>query len=199
MIKYYSAPNFGNPQELPERWRFDDGTVRTDLRTLNDEELRLLDWVPVEVPIARQIDEDGNIVTEGDYNPETHKFVWYPAQRRYVILEKDADTGPYESGNHVSPLGQVADWNGFRIALVSSATLNTFIASVMNVAPLAALALPATITNIEKEGFANFAAAWNAITSAVDEVPEELIQEVVSAAEQYNLPFEFIRILWPQP
>lgn len=197
MFKYYSAPNFGNPQELPERWRFEDGTVRTDLRSLTDEELILLDWVPVEVPVPTQVDEEGNVLQQGDYNLETHKAVWYPAQRRYIILEKNADTTLYESGNHVSPTGHSADWNGFRTALISSVVLNQFVASAMTVAPLAALALPATILNIEKEGFTKFDAAWKAITAAVEEVPAELITEVLSAAEQYHLPFEFTRILQP--
>jgi hypothetical protein len=41
---YYSPPNNNDPQLLPERWKFDDGTVRTDLQSLSDAELNELGW-----------------------------------------------------------------------------------------------------------------------------------------------------------
>ena len=44
------SPNGAYPQELPDRWRFQDGTVRTDLQTLSDDELALLGWVPAAMP-----------------------------------------------------------------------------------------------------------------------------------------------------
>tara|TARA_R110000868_G_scaffold79738_1_gene226742 strand:+ start:834 stop:1469 length:636 start_codon:yes stop_codon:yes gene_type:complete len=208
MFKTYSAPNFGNPQELPLRWRFADGTVRTDLRQLSDEELILLDWVPVGVPVPTQVDEEGNVLQQGDYDSETHKSVWYSAQRTYIILEKNVDSTPYESGNivdesivtvdYVPPIiVPSADWNGFRTALVSSVALNQFVASAMNIAPIAALALPATMLNIETEGFSKFGITWQAITAAVGEVPAGLITEVLSAAEEYHIPFAFTSILQP--
>lgn len=39
------------PQEIPDRWRFSDGTVRTDLQELTDEELAELGWFgPIQEP-----------------------------------------------------------------------------------------------------------------------------------------------------
>lgn len=47
----YSPPNRSCPQELPNYWKFEDGTVRTDLQTLTDAELEALGWHgPIEMP-----------------------------------------------------------------------------------------------------------------------------------------------------
>lgn len=45
------SPNGAHPQELPDYWRFEDGTVRTDLPDLSDEQLRDLGWFgPIDMP-----------------------------------------------------------------------------------------------------------------------------------------------------
>lgn len=44
------SPNGAYPQELPDRWRFEDGTVRTDLQTLSDDELESLGWFLAPMP-----------------------------------------------------------------------------------------------------------------------------------------------------
>jgi hypothetical protein len=47
----YSPPSRNYPQELPDYWRFEDGTLRTDLPELSDEELHALGWHgPIEMP-----------------------------------------------------------------------------------------------------------------------------------------------------
>lgn len=51
MTSLYSPPSRNYPQALPNRWRFEDGTVRTDLQTLSDSELNALDWHgPITMP-----------------------------------------------------------------------------------------------------------------------------------------------------
>ena len=45
MEKLYSTPLGGAPQQLPPYWRFEDGSVRTDLPDLNDVELAELGLV----------------------------------------------------------------------------------------------------------------------------------------------------------
>lgn len=40
----YSPPSRNYPQELPDYWRFEDGTVRTDLRDISNTELKKLGW-----------------------------------------------------------------------------------------------------------------------------------------------------------
>ena len=44
------SPNGAYPQELPDRWKFEDGTVRTDLQTLSDDELESLGWFSAPMP-----------------------------------------------------------------------------------------------------------------------------------------------------
>jgi hypothetical protein len=89
-MNLYSPPTGGHPQELPDRWRFSDGTVRTDLNSLTNAELLLLGWIgPITQPqpFTEELDEDGEVVLDeegnpvilGDYNGETHKTVWYRA------------------------------------------------------------------------------------------------------------------------
>ena len=47
----YSPPNCNFPQNLPDYWKFEDGTIRRDLPELSDEELHALGWHgPIEMP-----------------------------------------------------------------------------------------------------------------------------------------------------
>jgi hypothetical protein len=69
----YSPPHGGWPQELPEYYRYPDGTVRTDLREISHEELISLGWSgPHERPISRIIENVEKV--EGSYNQETNTF-----------------------------------------------------------------------------------------------------------------------------
>ena len=74
-MSYYSSPDKGYPQELPDRWKFADGTVRTDLKTLSDDELNAIGWVKVDIP------------TEASYF--THKNEWNADTRSFVYTELD--------------------------------------------------------------------------------------------------------------
>lgn len=70
----YRPPHGGWPQEIPNYYRFPNGTVRTDLRSLSHEELNSLGWTgPHEPPVRRQLDEV--ISVRGIYNEETHEFI----------------------------------------------------------------------------------------------------------------------------
>jgi hypothetical protein len=45
------SPNGAYPQELPDYWKFSDGTIRTDLPELSDNELKELGWYgPIQMP-----------------------------------------------------------------------------------------------------------------------------------------------------
>lgn len=47
----YSPPSRNHPQQLPDYWKFEDGTIRTDLPSLSDEELHSLGWHgPIQMP-----------------------------------------------------------------------------------------------------------------------------------------------------
>ena len=196
-MKLYSPPNSGHPQELPDRWRFEDGTVRTDLKSLSDAQLKSLNWLgPIYIPVSRQLDEDGNDVLESyDYDGETHKAVWYRAERRYVIVEKDVDETPYENGTVVLPEEPQPNWNDFRSSLISSVALNQFLESAVHALPVVALALPTIVLTIERDGIGTFSSAWRALSAAMNGIPEDLKVELTNAAEENSLPAEFIEIL----
>jgi len=66
MSAQYSPPSRNYPQELPDYWRFEDGTVRTDLQSLTDAELNALGWHgPITMP-----DDIPNT------SAFTHKYTW---------------------------------------------------------------------------------------------------------------------------
>ena len=203
-MNLYSPPSGGHPQELPDRWKFADGTVRTDLKLLSNADLLSLGWIgPITQPQPFTeeldengdpvLDEDGNPVILGDYDGETHKVVWYRAARKYVIVENHIDERPYDSGELVSAVGGIADWNTFKQSAVASVNLNTFVAELMSIAPVAATALPATLLLIESGNYRDFENTWTAIENATT-VPTDLITEMTALAESCNLPEVFVGI-----
>lgn len=73
----YSPPNRNYPQELPDRWRFEDGTVRTNLQELSDAELEALGWHgPITMP--------ENIEGTSKY---THNYFWNPETLSFDTVE----------------------------------------------------------------------------------------------------------------
>jgi len=121
MEKYYSPPSGNYPQILPDYWRFENGTIRRDLQTLDDEELRAWGWTgPIYTPVPKRVikntedfpedyvnilmndetldyDEENQewVSVSYDYDTETHKSVWYSENREFIILPIDADTTEY--------------------------------------------------------------------------------------------------------
>tara|TARA_Y100000004_G_scaffold180723_1_gene225647 strand:+ start:450 stop:1016 length:567 start_codon:yes stop_codon:yes gene_type:complete len=73
----YSPPNGDYPQELPDRWVFENGSIRTDLRSLSDTELNELGWSG---PITMPEDIVG-------YNEYTHSYTWNTQTRSFDIEE----------------------------------------------------------------------------------------------------------------
>lgn len=70
----YSPPNGAYPQDLPDYWRFGDGTLRTDLPSLTDAELAELGWTgPIEFP---------------EYNYLTHERIWNESTKSFTITER---------------------------------------------------------------------------------------------------------------
>lgn len=194
-MKLYSPPNNGFPQPLPNRWRFDNGQVLTNLAALSQHELELLDWKgPYEFPVAKQVDEEGNLLTEKwDYDPETHRFTWYKYFRKFIIIELDVDDQPYLSGELVEPL-IVPDWKRFQEIAVSSVWLNQYIASIIPFAPLIAISIPTTIRDdVVRGSYGEFAALWNAMEKIIVP-PQELLDEIVNLSLVCNLPQEFVDI-----
>lgn len=77
MSKFYSPPDRAYPQALPDYWKFDDGSIRTDLQTLSDAELELLGWHgPITMP-----DDIANT------SKFTHSYTWNPDTLSFDVAE----------------------------------------------------------------------------------------------------------------
>jgi hypothetical protein len=204
-MNLYSPPNKGYPQELPNRWRFDDGSVVENLQSLSNAQLSSLGWVgPITFfkPFTEKVnqdlevilDEDGNPVMEGDYNPETHKAVWYAAQQKFVIVEQHIDETLFETGEPISISGETPDWNTFKSTALASAELNRLLGEVLTIAPVVGVTFPAAFFQLQSGRYEDFNLVWNSLLSIV-EVSPELIEEFISLAVSCHLPEEFIDIL----
>lgn len=243
--KLYSPPSGHLPQELPNYCRFRNGVIRRDLQTLSDVELNAWGWDgPFYYPRAKQriqnenlsqeriaelnqnenyeFDEVSNswILKEYDYDPETHKVVWYSKERRYIFLLRDEDSSEYEvvyeSGvilpeihqsqeiaTNSSPLPQITQslptpppilWNEFRLELLKSISFNSYTANLLQTHPNIAISLPISVSNLEYGKYDSFLSIWN-ILKIVNPPSSELIEELVALCTSYNLSQNFINNL----
>ena len=114
MSNLYSPPSRNYPQELPDRWRFEDGTVRTDLQSLSDSDLLALGWNgPITMP--------ENISDTSYY---THDYTWNSGTLSFDSVEVDE----YEKKRRVNYQlfwDQLLETNAYtRIKTESSTTLS---------------------------------------------------------------------------
>lgn len=205
-MNLYSPPTGNHPQELPDRWKFADGSVRTDLRALSNQELASLDWIgPITQlkPFTEKLnendepilDEEGNPVLEGDYDPETHKVVWYRAKRKYVIVEKNIDEAIYDSGELISASGTISipNWDTFEIVVFQSTEIKNFIDVAASKNILVASALPAAFFEAKKGNYNSFRIVWNEIVK-ISSLDPSVVENIFAVANSCNLPEEFITI-----
>lgn len=206
-MKLYSTPRGGHPQELPDRWRFDDGTVRTDLKLLTDKQLLQLGWVgPINVPQPHTqefdengepvLDVDGNpVIIKNDYDPETHKAIWYRAKRTYVILENHIDERPYDSGELLpEDIAKLPDWDTFEAIILQSKEIKDFISVASTKNPLVASAFPAAFFEAKNGKYNSFNTVWNELIK-ISPVDVNVIESIIGVAQSCNLPEEFIGII----
>jgi len=240
--KLYCPPTGNQPQTLPDYWRFDNRVIRRDLQTLEDAELHAWGWDgPFYVPIAKQViqndenlseerveqlstdsdytfDEENNawVSVNHDYDPQTHKAVWYSAKRQYVIFPKNQDSSEYEfsirsavtppdtlppgaevyNGTITSPAPQLPPvlWNQFKQSILASPGFNQYIGAILPVLPIVATSLPVAITSLEYGKYENFRMIWNIIKDNAPP-PTELVTSLIALANDCNVPQDFIAIL----
>jgi hypothetical protein len=195
-MNLYSPPNKGYPQELPDRWRFDDGTVRTDLKLLSNQQLAALDWIgPIEIPKGTIFDENGEIIETGSYNPKTHKAIWYAAKRKFAIVENHIDEIPYLSGELVpEDILKLPNWNTFESIILQSPELKNFITFAASKNPLIASTFPASFFEAKHESYNSFKIVWEELVK-ISPVNVNVIESIIAVAKSCNLPQEFIQII----
>lgn len=245
--KLYCPPTGNIPQVLPDYWRFSNRVIRRDLREIDDAELHLWGWEgPFVPPVANMkiqktddmsieqierlsndekftFDEENNcwsLVTY-DYDPETHKSVWYSKERKYVILPIDEDTTEYdipyrssaelgtplpnaevyskkiiyryEPENQLPPPPPIL-WAKFKKHLIESVEFNKFVVELMQTMPILAMSFPAAIAKLDLGIYNDFRTIWDVLTTN-DTVPEELVTELKQIATECRLPQDFFNVL----
>jgi len=217
-IKLYCPPTGNPPEELPDYCRFFNGVIRRDLQSLSDEELHLWGWDgPFYRPNGKYVNKETGEVVENDYDPETHKVVWYSKERRYIILPKDEDSTeyeiPYRSGVILpspvatpevppapqQPIYQLPTpppilWGIFKQSILESPEFNSFIGTVFASFPIIASSFPLAISKIESGNYDDFKLTWNSLVSAVT-VPDEILNNLKELSINCNLPQDFLNIL----
>jgi len=245
-LKLYSPPSGNTPQGLPDYWKFPNGVIRRDLREIDDAELHLLGWTgPYTRPTQKHVIENVNVPSEAveelnsredytfdaenncwvslnhDYDPETHKVIWYSRERRYVILPIDADTTeygiPYRSG--VQPQHRINSevttnkkviykyvpenqlpapapvlWDNFKKGVLRSDNYNQFITSLMTTRPSLAVSFPSSLSKLDLGIYTDFRSDWTVATEN-DLVSAELKTELKELATDCNLPKDFFDVV----
>lgn len=245
--KLYSPPSGDSPQALPDYWRFGNNVVRRDLREIDDSELNLWGWEgPFVSPVAKITIEDNELLNNErreelsndsefvfdeesnswisvnyDYDPQTHKSIWYSKERKYIIIPLDEDTTeydiPYRSSAELGaplPRAEVSNkkriyryepenqlpppppilWVKFKKHLIESAEFNEFVVSLMQTMPILAMSFPAAIAKLDLGMYNDFRTIWD-ILAENGTVPEELVTELKQVATECRLPQDFFDVL----
>lgn len=133
----YSPPSRNYPQELPDYWRFEDGTVRRDLQTLTDAELEALGWHgPITMP--EDIPNTSSFTHNYTWNSDTLSFDveevdQYEKQRRVdyklfwdYLVDGHGVESIDENGNTVITTGGVA-YQKIKTAAKTSLEVNVMV------------------------------------------------------------------------
>ena len=213
MEKLYSTPLGGAPQELPPYWRFEDGTVRTDLPNLNDAELAELGWIgPIEIPIRREVifkknleegqaeyyelfgdqyeydEENESLSSKGwDYDTEITKIVWSVKKRAYVFLGLDEDESLVDYEPPVL-------WDKFKMSLFKSEKFNKYVLDLSSKYPVISTALSIEIKNLSQGFHPEFIDIWGYAKECFP-LPEDVILEITEISNSYDLSEEDLNFL----
>ena len=211
MEKLYSTPLGGAPQPLPPYWKFEDGTIHTDLPELNDDELAELGWVSIQTPIAKQVILKSEL-TEGnlpdyennddyeyneenetwtlkvwDYDPEINKVFWSTKQRTYLFLDLDVDESLIDYEPPVS-------WDKFKMSLFKSQKFNKYVLDLSIAYPVISTSLSIEIKNLNQGFHPEFINIWEYAKECFP-LPEDVIFELTEIGNSSNLTEEDINFL----
>jgi hypothetical protein len=212
MEKLYSTPLGGAPQKLPPYWRFQDGTIRTDLPNLNDAELAELGWIgPIQRPIGKQVilkknlpegqllnyennaDYEYNEETESwtlkvwDFDATINKIVWSTKKREYVFLGLDEDEFLI---NNPPPVL----WDKFKMSLFKSEKFNKYVLDLSIAYPVISTSLSIEIKNLNQGFHPEFITIWEYAKECFP-LSEDVILELTEISNSCNLTEEDINFL----
>lgn len=89
------------------------------------------------------------------------------------------------------------DWDRFKRALLTDASVNQTLANAAPSAPAAVLALPAALLAAAQGEPADFRAAW-LLLRRMNLVPQSVLNQINELAQDCHLPDEFVRTLGGQ-
>lgn len=243
--KLYCPPSGTIPQPLPDYCKFENGIVRTDLKYISDSELKLWGWEgPYYHPTPKIIMSDvglddeqrkellnglefefnleNNIWTSVnyDFDPETHKCVWYSKERRFIFIPKDEDEFEYEIPYKSSAVFGIREdssqveieqnivtkhkndiatelnpsWSEFKTYLITSKEINEFVVGLMGVMPIVAMSFPSSISKLDLGIYDEFILILN-LVKINNLISPELLNSIRLEAIKSNLPPSLINIL----
>ena len=211
--KLYSTPLGGIPQPIPAYWKFEDGTVRTDLQDLSDSELAELGWIgPIQIPIPKkeifksdlnedQIEyyelfrdqydyneEDGCWCGKvWDYDPTVSKAVWSVKKREYLFLGLDEDEFLV---NNPPPVL----WDKFKMSLFKSQKFNKYVLDLSIAYPVISTSLSIETKNLNQGFHPEFINIWEYAKECCP-LPEDVILELTELCNSCNLKEEDFNFL----
>jgi hypothetical protein len=195
--KLYSPPNRDFPQGLPDYWKFDDGTVRTDMKQLGTRIINELGWSgPYEYPVPKNKEDETQTF---DYDPDTQKFIWDRIELKFHIVDMDEDEINYlETLRTPSspPKTQTAEpnWELFEKVVLRNRYIIQMVESASLKNPLVASAFPASFYMTKLGSFSSFKIIWKEVMRAIEVYPS-VVQDTIRLAMMCNIPQEFIDII----
>lgn len=196
--KFYSPPNKDFPQGLPEYWKFDDGTVREDLKYLKTSQLNELGWTgPYEYPVPKNPNGDAN--QSYDYDPSLQKYVWNRDELKFYIIDLDEDEIEFLNSINNPPPPPPPEipepnWEVFEKVVLRNSSIGGLLKAAEAKNPLAASAFPAAFYMTKLGDFSSFRIIWKELMRYVDVYPD-VVQDTIRLAAGCHLPQEFIDII----
>jgi hypothetical protein len=160
--KFYSFKGYF-PIELPNYWRFDDGTVRTDLQELSDEDLETLGWIgSIEMPP----------LPGTSYH--THSYEWNSDTLRFDAVELDEfekkrRVNYQEFWDNLIEGGLVGNWETQEKTGTSYKTIKEYSKQSLEINTIVTEFV--TLISDAKRGYANVTAIQNSIYEILNNIP----------------------------
>jgi hypothetical protein len=195
--KLYSPPDGDFPQGLPDYWKFVDGAVRTDMKTLNTSQINELGWTgPYTYPVPKNPED---ISQPFDYDSEFQKFIWDRVELKFYIVDMDEDEIAYLLALRTPPAPEPPPipeprWELFEKVVLRNTAIINLLVTAAQINPLVASAFPASFYMTKIGDFSSFRIIWRELMRYVQVYPS-VVEDTISLAIGCHLPQEFIDII----